>query len=53
MAERARATKAGWAPPVTADAAPRADAVEDGDIDAVLTLLTSDAWLTMPPEPYE
>jgi RNA polymerase sigma-70 factor (TIGR02960 family) len=30
-----------------------AAAVEDGDIDAVLTLLTSDAWLTMPPEPYE
>src|SRR5215472_16198525 len=30
-----------------------AAAVEDGDIDAVLTMLTSDAWLTMPPEPYE
>ena len=30
-----------------------AAAVEDGDIDAVLTLLTGDAWLTMPPEPYE
>jgi RNA polymerase sigma-70 factor (TIGR02960 family) len=30
-----------------------AAAVEGGDIDAVLTLLTSDAWLTMPPEPYE
>ncbi len=30
-----------------------ATAVEAGDIDAVLTLLTSDAWLTMPPEPYE
>jgi hypothetical protein len=30
-----------------------ATAVEDGGIDAVLTLLTSDAWLTMPPEPYE
>ena len=30
-----------------------AAAVEDSDIDAVLTLLTSDAWLTMPPEPYE
>jgi RNA polymerase sigma-70 factor (TIGR02960 family) len=30
-----------------------AAAVEDGDIDAVLTLLTSDAWLTMPPEPWE
>ncbi len=30
-----------------------AAAVEDGDIDTVLALLTSDAWLTMPPEPYE
>jgi RNA polymerase sigma-70 factor (ECF subfamily) len=30
-----------------------ASAVETGDIDAVLTLLTGDAWLTMPPEPYE
>jgi len=30
-----------------------AAAVEDGDIDAVLTLLTNDAWLTMPPEPWE
>ena len=30
-----------------------AAAVEGGDIDTVLTLLTEDAWLTMPPEPYE
>src|SRR6266700_7023166 len=30
-----------------------AAAVEDGDIGAVLALLTSDAWLTMPPEPCE
>ena len=30
-----------------------ADALEDGDIDAVVTLLTDDAWLTMPPYPYE
>ena len=30
-----------------------AAAVEAGDIDAVLTLLTGDAWLTMPPEPYQ
>ena len=30
-----------------------ADAFEAGDIDRVVTLLTDDAWLTMPPEPYE
>jgi RNA polymerase sigma-70 factor (ECF subfamily) len=30
-----------------------ADALEDGDIGAVVTLLTDDAWLTMPPYPYE
>jgi RNA polymerase sigma-70 factor (TIGR02960 family) len=28
-------------------------AVESGEIDAVVTLLADDAWLTMPPEPYE
>jgi RNA polymerase sigma-70 factor (TIGR02960 family) len=28
-------------------------ALENGDIDAVVSLLIDDAWLTMPPEPYE
>ena len=30
-----------------------ADAVERGDTDGVVSLLTDDAWLTMPPQPYE
>jgi RNA polymerase sigma-70 factor (TIGR02960 family) len=30
-----------------------ADALQTGDIDAVVALLTDEAWLTMPPEPYE
>jgi RNA polymerase sigma-70 factor (TIGR02960 family) len=30
-----------------------ADAFEAGDIAGVVALLTDDAWLTMPPEPYE
>jgi RNA polymerase sigma-70 factor (TIGR02960 family) len=30
-----------------------AGAFEVGDIDGVVALLTDDAWLTMPPEPYE
>ena len=30
-----------------------ADAVESGDIDGVVSLLTDDAWLTMPPQPFE
>jgi RNA polymerase sigma-70 factor (ECF subfamily) len=30
-----------------------ANAIEDGDVGAVVALLTDDAWLTMPPYPYE
>ena len=30
-----------------------ATAVESGDIESVVALLADDAWLTMPPEPYE
>ena len=30
-----------------------ATAIETGDIDSLFELLTNDAWLTMPPEPYE
>src|SRR5829696_9466610 len=30
-----------------------AEAIQSGDTDAVVALLTDDAWLTMPPEPYE
>ncbi len=30
-----------------------ADAFERGDIDAVVSLLTDDAWIRMPPEPHE
>jgi ketosteroid isomerase-like protein len=29
-----------------------ANAVEDGDIDAMVALLTDDAWVTMPPLPH-
>ena len=30
-----------------------ADAFQSGDVEAVVALLTEDAWLTMPPEPLE
>jgi RNA polymerase sigma-70 factor (TIGR02960 family) len=30
-----------------------AEAIEAGDVDAVVGLLTDDAWLTMPPQPLE
>jgi len=30
-----------------------AKAVESGDVDRVVALLTGDAWLTMPPQPFE
>jgi RNA polymerase sigma-70 factor (TIGR02960 family) len=30
-----------------------ADAVEGGDVETVVALLTDDAWLTMPPQPHQ
>jgi RNA polymerase sigma-70 factor (ECF subfamily) len=63
---RARAGIARRLPPGTRDRAPLpgsrreselagrfADAYERGDIDGIVALLTADAWLTMPPLPFE
>jgi RNA polymerase sigma-70 factor, ECF subfamily len=64
--QRARAATGDHLPAVGIDRAPQpqsarerelvghfAAAVERGDTAGVVSLLTDDAWLTMPPEPYE
>ena len=66
LLKRARATIAGQLPPGGRDQAPLpgsareqqviarfADAFERGDVPAIVALLTDDAWLTMPPLPFE
>ncbi|WP_426511398.1 RNA polymerase subunit sigma-70 [Dactylosporangium sp. McL0621] len=59
LLKRARAAelpRAGAAPPSprqVAAASRFADAMQDGDVDAMVGLLTDDAWLTMPPAPLE
>ena len=66
LLQRARLTLEGRLPAAWRDRAPLphsphereavsrfADALEEGDIGAIVTLLTDDAWLTMPPYPYE
>jgi RNA polymerase sigma-70 factor (TIGR02960 family) len=65
LLQRARATLDARMPPDRAEApVPRsarerevvarfAEAFERDDVDGVIALLTDDAWLTMPPEPYE
>jgi hypothetical protein len=63
---RARATLDEHAPTAEQEGAPTpgsrrerelvghfAAAVERGDVDAVVALLTDDAWVRMPPQPYE
>jgi RNA polymerase sigma-70 factor (TIGR02960 family) len=66
LLKRARVTIARHLPPGGRDEAPWpgsarehqvttrfADAFERGDVEAVVALLTEDAWLTMPPLPFE
>ena len=66
LLKRARATIADHLPPGGRDRAPLpgsaleqqitarfADAFERGDVRAIVALLTDDAWLTMPPLPFE
>jgi RNA polymerase sigma-70 factor (ECF subfamily) len=66
LLKRARATIADRLPPGDRDQAPLpgsalerqitarfADAFERGDVQAIVALLTDDAWLTMPPLPFE
>ena len=66
LLKRARATITGHLPPGGRDEAPLpgsareqqvmarfADAFEHGDVQAIVALLTDDAWLTMPPLPFE
>jgi RNA polymerase sigma-70 factor (TIGR02960 family) len=64
--QRARAALEGRLPAADRDQAPRpnsarerqlvgrwADAVESGDVEEMVSLLTDDAWVTMPPIPLE
>jgi RNA polymerase sigma-70 factor (ECF subfamily) len=58
--KRARATVPGGPAPSLPDSAKErdvvarfADAIEEGDVDAMVALLTDDVWLTMPPAPVE
>jgi RNA polymerase sigma-70 factor (TIGR02960 family) len=66
LLKRARAAMAGRLPPGWRDQAPLpgsvreqevtvrfADAFQHGDVQSVVALLTDDAWLTMPPLPFE
>jgi RNA polymerase sigma-70 factor (TIGR02960 family) len=66
LLKRSRATIAGHLPPGGRERAPLpgsarekqitacfADAFEHGDVQAIVALLTDDAWLTMPPMPFE